>query len=290
MEKQLKIVFCIPGRQFSNKFLTSWSETLLSFTRAGHQVFLSNQYSSVVYYARNQCLGGSVVKGTEQKPFDGKLEYDYMVWVDSDMVFTPQQVARMIGHMETDSSKDIIGSACLTEDDTTFNILDKGEWDFNKFIENKGSFKHMKREDLFTKKDQLFEVDYCGFGLMCVRKGVFEALEYPWFKPLFYDFQVETQDASGNTEQRKIQDFCSEDVAFCRSVIEKGYSVWVDPLVTVGHEKSVVLRFPHQEIIKQLQDQGKYEEEVQRVIDGMTNGESKTQQLNTIEETEETTQ
>jgi hypothetical protein len=77
MERQLKIVFCIPGREFSNKFLTSWSDTLLSFTRAGHQVYLSNQYSSVVYNARNQCLGGSVVKGTDQKPFDGKLEYDY---------------------------------------------------------------------------------------------------------------------------------------------------------------------------------------------------------------------
>lgn len=295
MERELKIVFCVPGKQFSNQFLVSWSETLLSFTRAGHKLFLSNQYSPIVYYARNQCLGGSVIQGTDQKPFQGKVDYDYIIWVDSDMVFTPQQVARAIEHLERDYSKHIIGGACLSADNTTFTILDKGQWNFNSFVKNKGNFVHMKRDDLFLKKDELFEVDYCGLGFMCMRKGVFEALEYPWFKPLFYDFQLETEDESGNKVQRKIQDFCSEDVAFCRSVIEKGYSVWVDPLITIGHEKSQVLQFPHQSVIQQLKEQGRYNDELSRVGQLKSSDEQQDQdarltrsiqELNTIEETE----
>jgi hypothetical protein len=32
-----------------------------------------------------------------------------------------------------------------------------------------------------------------------------------------------------------------EDVAFCRMTKEKGYDVWIDPNVIVGHEKLMVL-------------------------------------------------
>jgi GT2 family glycosyltransferase len=32
-----------------------------------------------------------------------------------------------------------------------------------------------------------------------------------------------------------------EDVAFCRMIKEKGYDVWIDPSIIVGHEKMVVL-------------------------------------------------
>jgi hypothetical protein len=33
-------------------------------------------------------------------------------------------------------------------------------------------------------KEDLIEVAYTGIGFMLIKKGVFERLEYPWFKPI----------------------------------------------------------------------------------------------------------
>lgn len=83
----MKIVFCLPGRSFSNNFLVCWSELLQYLPRYGITPILSSQYDSVVYYVRNKCLGGSVTRGINQKPFNGEVDYDYMMWIDSDIVF-----------------------------------------------------------------------------------------------------------------------------------------------------------------------------------------------------------
>jgi GT2 family glycosyltransferase len=74
----------------------------------------------------------------------------------------------------------------------------------------------------------LIEVSYTGMGFMLVRKEVFESLEYPWFRPL---------------EKRigDMVDFTMEDVAFCLKAKEKGFGIFVDTGVRVGHEKRVVL-------------------------------------------------
>jgi len=64
---------------------------------------------------------------------------------------------------------------------------------------------------------------------MLIKKGVFESMEYPWFRPEFV--QV------GNAK-----DFTMEDVAFCREATRKGYKILVDPTVIVGHEKTRVLQ------------------------------------------------
>ena len=58
------VVFCVPGRTFSNNFLQSWTETLSDLLKSGHfNVLLSNEYSSCVHIARAKCLGLSVDRG-----------------------------------------------------------------------------------------------------------------------------------------------------------------------------------------------------------------------------------
>ena len=32
-----------------------------------------------------------------------------------------------------------------------------------------------------------------------------------------------------------------EDVAFCHMIKEKGFDIWIDPTIRVGHEKMMVL-------------------------------------------------
>jgi hypothetical protein len=89
----------------------------------------------------------------------------------------------------------------------------------------------LNREDL-TKRTQPFEVDYTGFGWMLIKHGVFEQLEYPWFRPLWMDLSSDTTE---------IKDFCMEDVAFCQMMKERGQRVWIAPNAVVGHEKMMIL-------------------------------------------------
>ena len=92
-----KVVFCVPGRTFSNHFLQSWTETLHDLVKSGSfDVMLSNQYASCVHIARAKCLGLSVDRGPVQKPWNGTLPYDVLVWIDSDMVFRSRDVLDLI--------------------------------------------------------------------------------------------------------------------------------------------------------------------------------------------------
>ena len=74
----------------------------------------------------------------------------------------------------------------------------------------------------------LVDVAYTGMGFMLVKKGVFESLDYPWFKPI---------------EKRigDMVDFTMEDVSFCLRARERGWNVLVDTGVRVGHENGLLV-------------------------------------------------
>jgi len=89
-------------------------------------------------------------------------------------------------------------------------------------------FNFLTPEDV-RGKEGLIRVDYTGLGFMLVKKGVFESLDYPWFRP------VEKQIGD-------MVDFTMEDVGFCLRAREKGFEVLVDPGIKVGHEKKVIIQ------------------------------------------------
>lgn len=218
-EKPITIIFCLPGNSFSGKFLECWTN-MLSFCFA-HNIrpLLSRAESCNIYYVRNMCLGADVVRGKSQKPFDGKPDYDYLMWIDSDILFDAPQVMRLMSH-----DKDIVSGVYAMEGGKM--IATVREWDEEHFKKH-GCFRFLTLEEM-TGKEGLIEVAYTGMGFMLVKKGVFEKLEYPWFRPV---------------EKRigEMVDFTMEDVGFCLKAREKGFKVFIDPQVRVGHEKRVVL-------------------------------------------------
>ena len=82
-----RIAFCLPGRGCSYIFM----KNLLKLTFELYQNQMSFQicqdYSSMVNFARCKCLGANVLRGPDQLPWNGKLPYDYQLWIDSDIVF-----------------------------------------------------------------------------------------------------------------------------------------------------------------------------------------------------------
>ena len=217
--RPLTVVFCLPGNSFSGKFLECWTN-LLAFCLANNiQPILSRKNSCNIYYVRNMCLGADVSRGKNQKPFNGQIDYDYIMWIDSDILFTPEQFVRLLNH-----NQDIVsGIYCMEGGQYLATVKD---WDEEYFKQN-GCFKFITLKEIEGQKD-LIGVSYTGMGFMLVKKGVFESMEYPWFKP------IEKQIGD-------MVDFTMEDVSFCLRVKKKGYRVFVDPCVRVGHEKKVVL-------------------------------------------------
>ena len=69
---------------------------------------------------------------------------------------------------------------------------------------------------------------YNGMGFMLIKKGVFEKVKYPWFCQL-------------KKQIGDLEDYCSEDVAFCHLAKEAGFKIYVDPEIIVGHEKMRIL-------------------------------------------------
>ena len=222
----VKVIFCMPGRTYSREFLLAWSDLLMQASSRGHQVMISQQYSSVVHFARAKCMGGDVLKGPDQKPFQGSVDYDVMMWIDSDIVFKPDDFFALL-----ESPHDVTAGMYMMEDLQHFATVK--EWDEDFFAKN-GTFKFMKPEDIVrvgeadSPSSSYLPVAYTGMGWMMIRKGVVETIKYPWFHS---DLQT----------VGSLVDMNSEDVSFCRALQAAGHTIHVDTKIRVGHQKLMLI-------------------------------------------------
>jgi len=227
--KGKSIVFCLPGRGCSFTFLKAFVQLCFDLVQNGMSIQISQDYSSMVNFARCKVLGANVLRGPKQVPWDGKLNYDYQLWIDSDIVFNSEKFWQLcdLALSEDEEGKEIVAGWYATEDGHTTSVAHWLEED--DFRKNGGVMNHETVESI-SKRRKPFTVDYTGFGWVLIKKGVFENLEYPWFAPKMQVF-----------ESGAVQDMCGEDVSFCLDAIEKGYEIWCDPRVRVGHEKTRVI-------------------------------------------------
>lgn len=214
----MRIIFCLPGKTISSNYFNSWNATIAELNKRGIGYAYCMGYDPVVYYARNRILGGKNTAGKLQKPWQGQLSYDKMVWIDSDIVWTADDIIRLIEH-----DVDIIAGTYLMDGGHEFPIVEN--LDYSKLSAD-GSFKFMSKIDMANKSTS-FIASYTGFGFVAIKAGVLEAMEYPWFRPKW----VETD---------SFYDFCAEDVGFCWTANDLGYDIWIDPKIKVGHEKSAI--------------------------------------------------
>ena len=218
------LVFCMPGRGCSYVFLKNFVQMAFDLVQHGVSIQISQDYSSMVNFARCKCLGANVLRGPDQIPWDGKLKYDYQLWIDSDIVFKTEQLLQLVL-----MDKDIAAGWYMTEDGQTTSVA---HWlDEDNFRNNGGVMNHETGETM-SKRKKPFTVDYTGFGWVLIKNGVWEheEMKYPWFAPKMQVFE------SGD-----VQDMCGEDVSFCLDAQEAGFDIWADPRIRVGHEKTRVI-------------------------------------------------
>lgn len=155
--------------------------------------------NSLIYSARNIIA---------QQAIDGS--YDYVLWLDSDMVFQPDTLQRLLA-----DDKDIVSGLYFRRvkpfNPVLFKKLDVHghECDF---------------EDVLEYPDEIFPVAGAGFGCILMKtqvlRDIYEKEGPMWFAP------------KGNV---------GEDCSFCIRARKCGYTVYCDPRIKLGHAGSVII-------------------------------------------------
>lgn len=208
------IVFCVTGNTFSEKFLRNWTEIFGYCLMNNMQPILSNFSGHNSYLLKNGCMLGQTGSETEQLPFQGKINYDYVMFMDAKHLLP---LAHFKALMEAD--KDVITSASSNE-------YSMEQMNFIQTVDftDPSNYEYQKREGLedLKKESKLLKVDFIQFGVVLVKKGVFENIKFPWF---YYD--EGTQDIKG-------------EVHFCRKCKENNIDIFVDLEHMSASERSVI--------------------------------------------------
>lgn len=139
---------------------------------------------------------------------------DYLMFIDSDMVFPPEAIGVLLSR-----DKPVIGAdyhykyppkMSVTNIDPTKlkaeYMIEDARWPSHKLLNPE------------NKPNELFEVRAVGTGFMLIKTEVFLKIDKPWF---WYE--------------KKEGHFLGEDVWFCDKVKKAGFSVWCDPTIKIEH-------------------------------------------------------
>tara|TARA_B100001939_G_C16749144_1_gene533142 strand:- start:50 stop:649 length:600 start_codon:yes stop_codon:yes gene_type:complete len=199
----MKIIFCVPGKNFSNNFLVSWTKLIKYCNENNIEYELSNGHTSIVHLARYSSLGINPETKCNpcKNPFGGQYEYDYIMFIDSDMVFEPWHLQKLL-----DADKKIVTGVYRIE---KTNYLACHDMENNK----------LTIEDV---KDEIIPVSFSGMGFMLIKKGVFESMQFPYF----------------TTDNPSI---ISETISFCMNLQKTDIQLYADTSVVIGHEKQMII-------------------------------------------------
>ncbi|MFZ9845152.1 MAG: hypothetical protein ACO3E4_06620 [Candidatus Nanopelagicaceae bacterium] len=212
MTQHVNVIIATPG----HSMMTAYVRSLLGLTDLLNKEKItwawSSEYSSMVSDAREMTLNGDNRNDvTEQRPFKGQITYDTILWIDSDIAFTPNDAIKLIK-----SDKQIISGAYL---------LASGEVTvYPKLLGAGYTFEKVK------KMTKLTTIAGCGFGFLAVKQGVFESLTRPWF-----------QAATITNDKGFSFPLMGEDLSWCKRVTDAGFEIWFDPTVKVTHHKMMKL-------------------------------------------------
>jgi hypothetical protein len=227
--RKKRVIIAIPGDNFSSKFLISWTSALNALWESQkYDLVISPGVSSFVTFARMQTLGLDVLRGVQQKPFNN-LEFDVWVTIDSDIIFSPNQLIDLI---ESTELHPVVSGMYRMSNLSNYAIVK--EWNTDYFLKN-GSFEFLTPEFVDTWKQEtglkFMPVNYTGMGFFAMRRDVLRKMTYPYFN-------AELQEIIGE-DGLILRDICSEDVAFCKNIQKTNTPIVINTDIRVGHHKLI---------------------------------------------------
>lgn len=171
-------------------------QSLALLQRAG-DTMIGFEVGSLVYNARNNLARQAI-----------KSEADWVLWLDSDMVFNPDFLQRMM-KVCTENDIDFLTALCFRRKPPytpcLFDRLDK--------VEKGASY-----TALLSVPEGRFQVGGCGFAGVLMSTDVLISVS-----------------ARFNGRMFDPMDGFGEDVAFCWRARQCGYDIWCDSDIEMGH-------------------------------------------------------
>lgn len=206
------VLIATPGRDVQMPYLKSLMHTLEVLQQKNISYKFINQYSSQVAAAREgTIMNDQFLDITGNKPLLGKATYDKVIWIDSDMAWTPEDFLKLY-----ESDKDIVSGV---------------------YISDHGVFMYTPSDKAHLLQTDLVEITHAGFGFIAIKQGVFEAMPRPWFQIRF---------AKQIIDQKEYLVPYGEDYSWCESARQCGFKIYLDPTVRLSHHKQIELKVPQQ--------------------------------------------
>ena len=153
----MKILFCIPGNAFTPRFLANWTTLITELTEKGIPYYLSTGYTPVVHIAREKVLDA----------LNEKIEYTHVMWIDSDIDFTPNDFFKLLSY-----NKPVVsGLYRLVSYPERFSAMINKEFVSRNFIAN----------NINCCSPSIIEADWVGLGWMLTQAEVYKKLKFPYF-------------------------------------------------------------------------------------------------------------
>ena len=188
----MKVLIAIPAMD-SVPTQFAWS---LATLQKEQNTIVAFQISSLVYTARNELARGAI-----------KMGADFVLWLDSDMVFEPDTLKRLLKDYE-EKKGDIITGVYYRRVPPFTPVL------YDEFNVTDEAVTWKETRDV---KDDFFEVEGCGFGCVLMpTEALFDVYEK-------YGQPFDHISGSG------------EDLSFCWRARQLGYKIVCDPSIQPGH-------------------------------------------------------
>lgn len=187
----MKIFIAIPSM---DQVPAQFAQSLATLNKVDGECLVSFQIGSLIYHSRDALARKAI-----------ECDADYILWLDSDMVFAPDTLAKLLEDRE---SGDIISGLYFRRVHPFSPVL------FDKLDIENGKCDWSGFEKI---PNEIFEIGGCGFGCVLMRTDIiFEIASrfHELFSPI------------GSV---------GEDLSFCWRARQCGYKIVCDPRITLGH-------------------------------------------------------
>lgn len=189
-------------------------QSLATLRKVGDCV-VAFQIGSLIYDARNK-LGKAAID----------MNADYVLWLDSDMIFPADTLERMLATMQEKDLDILTGVYYRRRSPYTPVLFDQLE-----IVDDT-----CNSTEFDTIPDEIFEVGGCGFGCVLMSTDVlFNVMAK--YHDLFSPFAR-----------------VGEDIAFCIRARECGFKIFADPSIALGHYSQQIVTKQFFEAFKEKKD------------------------------------
>jgi hypothetical protein len=214
-KERIIIKFCVPGTEFSSKFLKCYTDLFQWAKGTNIDFHFINAEGSNIHHVRESLLLCDINGHSGQVPFNGE-PYHYVLFVDSDQIFTPQDVDKLLI-----ANKDVICGAIKMHDGN----YSQGWYNENYYAQTGSTYRIIP--EMLDSFDHPFRVTLLGCGFTLIKKGVIERIKFPYFR------QVDHPAPRCG--------YLGEDMSFFTRLIKAGTECYLHPKVKIGHEKMFVI-------------------------------------------------